>query len=325
MKLYPLVFEPYLKQVIWGGEAICRFKRIPCEQKNIGESWEVSAIPGTVSVVRTGPLEGQTLENLLEVAPVELLGQSVINRFGKRFPLLVKFIDAAADLSVQVHPDDDLSMLRYGSTGKTEMWYVIDALPGSRLVSGFSVPMDKSEYARRVAEGTLEEVLRYIEVKPGDIFFIPSGRVHAIGAGIFLAEIQQSSDITYRLYDYNRKDEQGQLRPLHVDEAKDAIDYIPVTESKTSYEERDNEVVSLVRCPYFSTNRIRLVNRMEIQRSYREIDSFVLLVCMGGNGYLQYEGGKQSFSQGVTVLLPAVLKDVVIGTEDECLLLEVFV
>jgi len=325
MKLYPLVFEPILKEVIWGGEAICRFKRTPCERKGIGESWEVSVLPNAVSVVSTGSLSGKTLEEVIEMAPVELLGQSVIDRFGKRFPLLVKFIDAAADLSVQVHPDDDVAMARHHSSGKSEMWYVIDALPGSRLVSGFSVPMDKAEYTRRVVDGSLEEVLRYIEVKPGDVFLLPSGRVHAIGAGIFLAEIQQSSDITYRMYDYNRRDAQGQLRQLHVEEAGDAIDYSPITEGKTLYQKRDNDVVPLVGCSYFQVNCIRLTCQLEIPRSYRDIDSFVLLVCMGGEGFLRYDAGEQPIMQGTTVLLPALLKDVVIGTDSECLLLEVYV
>lgn len=325
MRPYPLVFEPYLKEVIWGGETICRFKHLSCKQKQIGESWEVSVIPGSVSVVSTGPLKGKTLEEVVERMPVELLGQSVIDRFGKRFPLLVKFIDAAADLSVQVHPNDELAMIRHGSSGKSEMWYVIDAVPGSRLVSGFSVPMDKSEYTRRVAEGSLEEVLRYLEVKPGDVFFLPSGRVHAIGRGIFLAEIQQSSDITYRMYDYNRKDTQGNFRPLHVEEARDAIDYALVSEAQTQYTEKDNEAVPLVRSPYFSTNCIRLTHGVEIHRSYQDLDSFVLLVCMGGDGYLRYEDGVQPLRQGTTVLLPAVLKNVTIGAEGDCLLMEVFV
>lgn len=325
MRPYPLVFDPYLKEVIWGGEAICRFKHLSSEQKQIGESWEVSVIPGSVSVVNSGLLKGKTLEDLVDCMPVELLGQSVIDRFGKRFPLLVKFIDAEADLSVQVHPNDELAIKRHGSSGKSEMWYVIDAVPGSRLVSGFSVPMDKAEYTRRVAEGTLEEVLRYIDVNPGDVFFLPSGSVHAIGSGIFLAEIQQSSDITYRMYDYNRKDALGNFRPLHVEEARDAIDYTFVPETKTHYPEKDNEVVPLIRSSYFSTNRIRLTQKVEIQRSYLDIDSFVLLVCMGGDGYLRYEGGVQTLLQGTTVLLPAALKNVTIGTEEDCLLMEVFV
>lgn len=325
MRPYPLVFEPYLKEVIWGGEVICRFKHISSVQKQIGESWEVSVIPGSVSVVNTGLLKGKTLEELVERMPVELLGQSVIDRFGKRFPLLVKFIDAEADLSVQVHPNDELAMKRHGSSGKSEMWYVIDAAPGSRLVSGFSAPMDKAEYTRRVAEGTLEEVLRYIEVNPGDVFFLPSGRVHAIGRGIFLAEIQQSSDITYRMYDYNRKDAQGKSRQLHVEEARDAIDYSLVSDTQTHYSEKDNEVVPLVSSSFFSTNRIRLTKAVELQRDYLDIDSFVLLVCMGGDGYLRYEDGVQPLRQGTTVLLPAALKNVTVGTETNCLLMEVFV
>lgn len=325
MKPYPLVFEPHLKEVIWGGEAICRFKNISSAHKQIGESWEVSVIPGAVSMVKSGPMKGMTLEELVDIMPVELLGQSVIDRFGKRFPLLVKFIDAAADLSVQVHPGDELAMERHGTSGKSEMWYVIDAEPGSRLVSGFSVPMDKAEYSRRVAEGTLEEVLKYIDVNPGDVFFLPSGRVHAIGRGIFLAEIQQSSDITYRMYDYQRKDAQGNYRPLHVEDAGDAIDYTLIQDPRTHYPDNDNEVVSLLRHHFFSANKIRLTQPLEIHRSYQDLDSFVLLVCMGGNGYLRYEGGEQALQQGTTVLLPAALKNVTVGTDSSCLLMEAFV
>jgi mannose-6-phosphate isomerase len=250
-------------------------------------------------------------------------------------------------LSIQVHPDDELAKKRHDSFGKTEMWYVIDAKPGSKLISGFSKPIDASEYTRRIAENTIEEVLEAHPVQAGDVFFIPAGRVHAIGAGIFIAEIQQSSNVTYRLYDYNRKDAQGNGRELHTKLAKDAIDYRMVDNWKTSYQAMENELIPLVTCPYFTTNRIHLkadesgfetvltddgprkvpmTETIEMDRNYDGFDSFVLYVCMKGEGQIQY--GETDFldiRQGECVLLPAVLTSTVLSTMGELLLLETYI
>lgn len=283
----------------------------------------------------------------MEMAPEALVGEKIYKRFGMEFPLLVKFIDAEDDLSIQVHPNDALARERHNSFGKTEMWYVVDSKPGAKLVSGFSKQIDADEYSRRIAENTIEEVLQSHEAKPGDVFFLPAGRVHAIGAGLFIAEIQQSSNITYRLYDYNRKDAQGNGRELHTELAKDAIDYKLYDNLQTDYKALENDLTPLVSCPYFTTNRIHLLadesgfetvmteegplrlpmtETIEMDRSYDGFDSFVLYVCMKGDGQIQF--GSDQFldiKQGETVLLPAVLSSTVISTTNELLLLETYI
>lgn len=347
MKLYPLKFEPILKKILWGGSEICRFKQLDVKESGIGESWELSQVPGSVSVVANGPMKGKTLTELMEAAPEALLGKKIFKRFGMEFPLLVKFIDAEADLSIQVHPNDELARQRHDSFGKTEMWYVLDSKPGSKLISGFSKQIDAEEYSRRIADNTIEAVLQAHEAVEGDVFFLPAGRVHAIGAGIFIAEIQQSSNITYRLYDYNRKDAQGNGRELHTELAKEAIDYKLYDNLRTSYEPLENDLTPLVSCPYFTTNRIHLkadesgyesiatsdglkqvpmIETLEMDRSYEGFDSFVIYVCMKGEGQIQF--GLDDFldiRQGETVLLPAALTSTVLSTSSEMLLLETYI
>jgi len=347
MELYPLKFEPILKKILWGGSEICRFKQLEVKESGIGESWELSQVPGSVSVVENGPLKGKSLTELMEDAPEALLGKKIFKRFGMDFPLLVKFIDAQDDLSIQVHPNDALARQRHNSFGKTEMWYVVESKPRAKLVSGFSQQMDAEEYSNRIADNTIEEVLQVHETKPGDVFFLPAGRVHAIGAGLFIAEIQQSSNITYRLYDYNRKDAQGHGRELHTELAKDAIDFKQYDNLKTHYEPLENDLTPLVSCPYFTTNRIHLkadesgfetvvtpegrkkvpmIETLEMDRSYEGLDSFVIYVCMKGEGQVQY--GNDQFldiCQGETVLLPAALNTAVLSTSSELLLLETYI
>jgi mannose-6-phosphate isomerase len=347
MELYPFKFEPILKKIIWGGSEICRFKHLDVQESGIGESWEVSQVPGSVSVVANGPLKGKTLTELMELAPEALLGKKIFKRFGMEFPLLVKFIDAQADLSIQVHPNDKLARERHNSFGKTEMWYVVDAKPGSKLISGFSQQIDAEEYTRRIADNSIEEVLQTHEATQGDVFFLPAGRVHAIGAGIFIAEIQQNSNITYRLYDYNRKDAQGNERELHTELAKDAIDYQLYDNLQTHYVPLENDLTPLVSCPYFTTNRIYLkadesgfetirtpegskqvpmTETIEMDRSYEGFDSFVIYVCMKGEGQVQY--GNDTYldiRQGESVLLPAALNATVLSTSNELLLLETYI
>ncbi len=347
MKLYPLKFEPILKKILWGGSEICRFKQLDVKESGIGESWELSQVPGSVSVVTNGILKGRSLTELMEAAPEALLGKKIFKRFGMEFPLLVKFIDAEADLSIQVHPNDELARQRHDSFGKTEMWYVIDSKPGSKLISGFSKQIDAEEYSRRNADNTIEEVLQAHEAVKGDVFFLPAGRVHAIGAGIFIAEIQQSSNITYRLYDYNRKDAQGNGRELHTELAKEAIDYKLYDNLRTSYEPLENDLTPLVSCSYFTTNRIHLkadesgvetvvtsegrkqvpmIETIEMDRSYEGFDTFVIYVCMKGEGQIQF--GIDNFldiRQGETVLLPAALNTTVLSTSSELLLLETYI
>ena len=223
--LYPMTFKPILKKIIWGGSDICPFKGITPVQEGIGESWELSHVEGNYSVVDNGALEGKTLDELIRTYGKQLLGEKVVEQFGSIFPLLIKFIDARDNLSIQVHPDDELAKKRHNSFGKTEMWYVINAAKGAGLYSGFSKQINVDEYVKRVEDNTIMDVLQRYEVNPGDVFFLPAGRVHAIGAGCFIAEIQQTSNITYRIYDYDRKGPDGKGRELHTELAKDAIDY----------------------------------------------------------------------------------------------------
>lgn len=347
MEIYPLKFEPILKKILWGGSEIGRFKQLDVQESGIGESWEISQVPGSISVVANGPLKGKSLTEVMELAPKALLGAKIFKQFGMAFPLLVKFIDAEADLSIQVHPNDELARKRHDSFGKTEMWYVIDNKPGAKLISGFSRQIDTEEYSRRMAENSIEEVLQSHEALAGEVFFLPAGRVHAIGAGLFIAEIQQSSDITYRMYDYNRKDAQGNGRELHTELAKEAIDFRMPDPFKIDYQPLENDLTPLVSCPYFTTNRIHLkadesgfervmtkegpkqvpmIETLEMDRSYEGFDSFVIYVCMKGAGQIQY--GNDLFldiRQGETVLLPAVLDSTVLSTTSELLLLETYI
>lgn len=310
--LYPMTFKPILKEVIWGGADICPFKGIQPVQEGIGESWELSHVEGNYSVVDNGKLQGKTLDELIRTYGKELVGEQVIERFGNVFPLLIKFIDARDDLSIQVHPDDDLAKKRHNSFGKTEMWYVIDAKKGAALYSGFSRQIDAEEYVKRVEDNTIMDVLQRYEVSPGDVFFLPAGRVHAIGAGCFIAEIQQTSNITYRIYDYDRKDANGKGRELHTELAKDAIDYTLYPDYRTHYKAHTNATVELANSPYFTTNLLDIDTIMT--RDFSNLDSFVVYICMAGKATIRDNKGNEIFvQQGQTVLIPADTDSVTIS------------
>ena len=326
MNLYPLKFRPILKSIIWGGNEICPFKGITPIQEGIGESWEISHVEGNVSVVSDGELAGKSLEELIQSDSVAILGKKVLEHSGTTFPLLIKFIDARDDLSIQVHPDDALAKTRHNSFGKTEMWYVIDAAKDAKLYSGFKQQISPEEYVKSVDNNTFTDTLQQYNVASGDVFFLPAGRVHAIGSGCFIAEIQQTSNITYRIYDYNRKDAQGNGRELHTELAKDAIDYKVYPEGyKTVYQPQKNELVPLASCRYFTTNLIEGNNKME--RDFSSVDSFVVYICMGGAASLTDTNGYQiEMKQGESVLVPATCKDKITLTPiGECKLLETFV
>lgn len=324
MNLYPLKFIPILKSIIWGGSAICEFKDIAPRQVGIGESWEISGVEGSVSVVAEGPLQGKPLDELVAEYRGALVGNEVYNRFGDKFPLLIKFIDAQDDLSIQVHPDDELGMKRHNSFGKTEMWYVINADEGAFLYSGFDKMITPEGYVESIENNTFVEALARHKVKKGDVFFLPAGRVHAIGAGSFIAEIQQTSDVTYRIYDYKRKGLDGKERELHTELAKDAIDFKVYDSYRTDYIEKKNEAVLLEACEYFTTSLLDLDK--EIDRDYSEKDSFVILICMGGACSVTDENGYQiQVKQGETILLPAQTKNVKINPKGSVLMLETFV
>lgn len=321
--LYPLKFTPIYKDKIWGGNKIKTvlnkdFGDLP----NCGESWELSGVEGNVSVVANGYLEGNTLEELIEVYMGDLVGDQVFDKFGIEFPLLIKFIDANDDLSIQVHPDDKLSEKRHNAFGKTEMWYVLQADPGSKLQVGFNQQVDAEVYLEKLAKNQLTDILNFEEVAAGDTYFIPAGRVHAIGKGILLAEIQQTSDITYRIYDYDRRDSEGNPRELHTDLALDAIDFTIFPEYKTKAAVKANESVQLVQCPYFTTNVLQLTQVVE--KDYNEQDSFVIFICLEGTVEIETESGSESITKGETILIPASIESVTLKPQDSTVkLLEV--
>lgn len=323
--MYPLKFEPILKQTLWGGDRIIPFKHLNDTLPNVGESWEVSAVEGSESIVANGPDKGFTLPEMVRKYKEELMGEANYARFGNKFPLLIKFIDAKLDLSIQVHPDDTLAKKRHNCFGKNEMWYVVDADKGAKLISGFSEQITPKEYKERVHNGTFAEVLQTCEIKPGDVFYVPAGRVHGIGAGAFVAEIQQTSDITYRIFDYNRKDKDGKMRELHTSQAIDAINFADVQEDfRTNYDAVQNEPVEIVASPYFTTSVYDMTE--EITCDYSELDSFVILICVEGEcRIIDDEKNEQTIRAGETVLLPAATQELTIIPQEKVKLLETYV
>ena len=311
----PLKFEPILKTIVWGGEKIAPYKGIETDQKHIGESWELSGVAGNESVVAEGPLKGKTIVQLVKEYKGELVGKHVYENTGDEFPLLIKFIDALSDLSIQVHPNDELAAKRHnGSKGKTEMWYVVDAEPGAHLLAGLTEHITPEEYAARVADGSITDVLARHEVHPGDVFFLPAGRIHAICGGCFIAEIQQTSDITYRIYDYGRLGLDGKPREVHTELAKEAIDYKVYDNYRTEYSPVKDEEVELVSCKYFTTSLYDLT--LPYAKDLSELDSFLVVMCLSGHGTLEVDGEEVSVHQGETVLVPASADDICFVPEE---------
>ncbi|MCC8034674.1 MAG: class I mannose-6-phosphate isomerase [Rikenellaceae bacterium] len=302
--LYPLKFTPRLKERIWGGTALAEVmgKELP-EGKKIGESWEISGVDNDVSVVANGTLAGNDLQELIEVYMGDLVGDKVYNKYGLEFPLLIKFIDARDVLSIQVHPDDVLAKERHNSYGKTEMWYVLAADPGASLYVGFSRTVGREEYLAAVENGTLPSLLKEEKVRPGESYFIPAGTIHAIGKGLLVAEIQQTSDITYRVDDWGRVDDNGNPRQLHTELAVDAIDFRPPHDLKTSPVAVPNQAVEVEECEYFTTNLLKVEDSVE--RDYSNLDSFVVYICIEGELTVCYSGGSETLEKGETMLVPA--------------------
>lgn len=323
--MYPLKFQPILKSTIWGGEKIVPFKNIESTQTQVGESWEISDVPGDESVVANGPDAGKNLTQMVQEYKGTLVGESNFTRFGGKFPLLIKFIDAQDDLSIQVHPDDELAMKRHNSMGKTEMWYVIDNAEGkAHLRSGLSKSITPQEYEAMIADNTICDALADYAVKPGDVFFLPAGRIHSIGAGCFIAEIQQTSNITYRIYDFNRKDKNGNTRELHTELSKDAIDYSVEADYRTKYTPKLNAPVDLVSCPYFTTSVYNLTEPMTMD--YSELDSFVIYICTEGSCTVKdNEGNEIAMKAGESVLFPATTKGLEVTPDGEVKFLETYV
>ena len=319
MNLYPLQFEPILKERIWGGEKLKTILNKPIISKITGESWEISTVEGDVSVISNGKLAGKSLNELIDANPEAVLGTEVYAKFGKQFPLLFKYLDAREDLSIQVHPNDALAKIRHNSFGKTEMWYVLQADENSELIVGFKEDSNSEEYVQNLANKSLLSILDTIKVTEGDVFFLETGTVHAIGAGMVIAEIQQTSDITYRLYDFDRVDAAGNHRELHIDLALDAINYAKI-ETEKKYQKLVNQSNSIVDCPYFTTNFIPLDGIIEVNKSGA---SFTVYMCVGGNFEIHFDESKLEYKNGDTILIPAEMKQFVISGKGS--LLEIYI
>ena len=297
-------FKPILKSMLWGGEKLIPYKGIDSDKKSVGESWEISGVKENESIVAEGPDAGMSLPELIARDKALLLGKSNYERFGKEFPLLIKFIDARQDLSIQVHPNDKLAWERHQSKGKTEMWYVVDADPGSRLRSGFAKQVTPDEYEQSIADNTITDLLQEYDIHAGDVFFLPAGRIHSIGAGAFIAEIQQTSNITYRIYDFNRCDDNGNPRELHTEMSKAAIDYTVLPDYRTYYDAQPDTQTQLVSCRYFTTSLLKLTKPYGMELA--ELNSFVILICTKGNGTVTGgDGNSVAIRQGESILVPA--------------------
>ncbi|APW32444.1 mannose-6-phosphate isomerase [Prevotella intermedia ATCC 25611 = DSM 20706] len=296
-------FRPILKQVLWGGNKIIPFKQLDADMEQVGESWEVSGVKDNESIVANGQYEGMKLNDLVALLKGDLVGKENYERFGNEFPLLIKFIDASKQLSIQVHPNDEQAKAKGLKRGKTEMWYIMESAPDATLLSGLKRTITPEEYKAMVENDTITDVLCEYRVGEGDVFYLPAGRIHSIGAGTFLAEIQETSDITYRIYDFKRKDKDGNYRQLHTEAAAECIDYSVENDYRTKYEARKNEGVELAQCAHFATSVYDLDEPMLLD--YSELDSFVVLIALSGECTLSTGDAETQLRAGETVLLPA--------------------
>jgi mannose-6-phosphate isomerase len=305
MKAYPLQFEPIFKERIWGGTKLKTYLNKAISSNITGESWEISTVENDVSIVANGIFKGKDLNELIKDYPAEILGTSVYATYGKQFPLLFKYLDAREDLSIQLHPNDELAMKRHHSFGKTEMWYVMQADRDASLIVGFKQKESPEQFLKNVHDKTLLNILDTKKVHKGDVFLLNTGTIHAIGAGNVIAEIQQTSDITYRIYDFDRVDANGNQRELHLDLALEAINYDTVEAQKT-YTKVDNVSNEMVRCNYFTTNMLPLNGTITINKT---TDSFTVYMCVDGDFHLIANDDTYPYSKGDTVLIPASLTD----------------
>ena len=324
MKINQLLkFTPILKDKIWGGQKLINVLNKQSNRSDIGESWELSDVKGDTSIVCNGNLKGKDLKELISEYKGAFLGDKIYKHFGEKFPLLIKFIDAKEALSIQLHPHDDLAKKRHNSFGKTEMWYVMQADAKANLIVGFQKDVSPNEYIHHLENKSLTDILNIDEVKKGDVYFIPTGRVHAIGAGVLLAEIQQTSDITYRIYDWDRPNPDGTFRELHTEEALDAIDYSAKESYKTTYSKKQNSSSEIVSCPYFTTNVLPIKGKISVNHSDK--DSFVIYMCVEGNVEINYNNQIEKLQMGETILVPACIKNLDIISEVKSELLEVYI
>lgn len=323
-RLYPLKFKAVFKDKIWGGDKInsvmgLNYAPLP----NCGEAWMLSGVEGNPSIVTNGFLEGNELNELLEIYMFDLVGEDVYNKYGNEFPVLIKLIDASDWLSIQVHPDDELAAQRKIGRGKTEMWYVLGADEGAELISGFNRKLSKEEYLENLQQKTLPQIMNYERVAPGDVYFMPAGRVHALGPGVLLAEIQETSDTTYRIYDWDRTDDEGNSRELHIEEALDAFDFEVHSKYNTDYAREEDKTVRLASCEHFTTNLVTLEHHA-VEKDFSNLDSFVAFLCTEGKAVILYEEEKYNIEMGELVLIPAIIDKLSISPLKKTTLLEVF-
>jgi len=324
MSLYPFKFKPVFKEKVWGGQKIKSELGLDfAPLDNCGEAWMLSGIDETPSVVTNGFLADNELNELVEVYMGDLVGDKVYEKFGNVFPLLIKFLDSREWLSVQVHPDDALAKKKYQSYGKTEMWYVLQADENAELISGFNGEINEQKYLKAMENNSLKSILKFDKVADGDVFFIPAGRVHALGPGNLLLEIQQTSDITFRIYDWDRKDDKGKTRELHTEEALKAINYSFEKKSKTQYETIENASSPIIKCDHFNTSILSLTETIE--RDFLKLDSFVIYICTEGSAEIIYHDGNETISKGEVILIPAGIKEISLSPKGSSKLIEVYI
>lgn len=324
-ELYPLKFESVLKEKVWGGSAlVTRYnKHSSSDSGHIGESWEISAIEDDQSVISNGFLAGNNIEELIEVYMGDITGDAIYDKFGNEFPLLIKLIEAQQDLSIQVHPNNELAKERHNAYGKTEMWYILECKEGAKIYTGFKEGVTKEIYEEALKDGRLDEILNIELPEPGDVYYTPAGRVHAIGAGIVLVEIQQTSDITYRIFDWNRKSTGKEKRELHTDLALDAIDFGQAGSNTIKPAPVLNKTVNLVNCEFFNTNLLSFDK--SIEKDYYFNDSFVVYICIEGEFQISWDGNSEKVTKGETILVPAMIKEFTLTPADKAKVIEVYV
>lgn len=321
--LYPLRFHPIYKPLIWGGEKLRECYGKTDAPEKTGESWEISQVKDNISLVSNGFLENKSLEEVIQIYKGELLGQRVFERFGSRFPLLTKFIHSNDDLSIQVHPGDEYAAEHHDENGKTEMWYILDSERDAKLIVGFNREIDRDIMFEKLNDGSLKDVLHFENVSEGDVIFLPEGRIHALGPGIVLAEIQQTSDMTYRIYDWDRVGVDGKPRELHIEHALNVLDYKAHGSYKTSYKHQKNASVNLVECQYFSTQLIHIDKKLDMD--YTQLDSFVIYMCLDGDLDISYDSGNRiQLVKGDSILIPAAIKLLSLDPKEESRLLEIY-
>ncbi|MCF6365895.1 MAG: class I mannose-6-phosphate isomerase [Bacteroidales bacterium] len=321
--LYPLKFKPIFKEKVWGGNRLQTVLNKNITSGKTGESWEISGLRNNVSVVSEGKYSGKSIQELIDKHKSNFLGKKIYEKFGNVFPLLIKFIDAFDDLSVQVHPDDKFAEQQHNETGKNEMWYILDTMPNSELILGVKKTVTKDEYIKITKEKIFSDLLNSVTVNAGDAFYIPAGRIHAIMKGVLLAEIQQSSDLTYRIYDWDRKGLSGKYRDLHNELAAEVVELQAKKNYFLEYKKND-AFAQLTSCEQFTVNRLKLLTPQI--KNYSSKGSFVVLMCVSGTLSVIHKNIKYFIRKGETILIPAIiLAETELVSEKKAEVLEIYI